>query len=53
MLFRSTLDASDTYTVQLFKVRGLHAGVVAENEGVYADMLQPIIENMTGLALSL
>lgn len=48
-----TLDASDTYTVQLLKVRGLHAGVVAENEGVYSDMLHAIIEEMTGLALSL
>ena len=48
-----TLDASDTYTVQLLRVRGLHAGVVAENEGVYNDGLRQVIEGMTGLALSL
>jgi|ERR1035441_7458917 hypothetical protein len=48
-----TLDASDTYTVQLFKVRGLSARVVAEHSDVYNDMLRPIIESMTGLALSL
>ena len=48
-----TLDASDTYTVQLLKVRGLHAGVVAENSGIYCDGLRQVIEGMTGLALSL
>jgi hypothetical protein len=48
-----TLDANDTYTVQLLRVRGLHAGVVAENEGVYNDGLRPVIEGMTGLHLSL
>ena len=48
-----TLDASDTYTVQLFKVRGLASRMVVENSGVYNDGLRQVIEGMTGLALSL
>ena len=48
-----TLDASDTYTVQLFKVRGLASRMVVENSGVYNDGLRQVIEGMTGLDLSL
>lgn len=48
-----TLDASDTYTVELFKVRGMSSRLVAENSGVYNDGLRQVIEGMTGLALSL
>ena len=48
-----TLDADDTYTVELFKVRGLAARSVTINSGVYCDGLRPVIEGMTGLTLSL
>jgi hypothetical protein len=47
-----TLDASDTYTVQLFKTRGLSSRMVVENSGVYNDGLRQVIEGMTGLVLT-
>ncbi len=47
-----TLDASDTYTIQLFKTRGLSSRLVVENSGVYNDGLRQVIEGMTGLVLS-
>lgn len=48
-----TLDASDTYTVKFMKQRGQTCKTVSESDGVYCDMLQGVIEQATGLALSL
>lgn len=46
---RITLTAMDDYTVEFSKVRGLKVTEVAKREGVYADMLQAIFEEQTGL----
>lgn len=60
-----TLDPSDTYTVKVMKIRGnkleaILAGapgvivkVTGERDMVYADMLKPVLETLTGLYLSL
>lgn len=57
---RVVLDPSDTYTVDFWKVpgpagfiRGDAPKVVKSLEGVYEDMLHAIIEETTGLRLSL
>jgi hypothetical protein len=51
---RVTLDvASDTYTVDFANYRKLTFKVVKSVSGVYADMLHSVIENKTGLYLSL
>lgn len=54
---RITLEPSDTYKVEFLRVRShgpAHATtVLADFDGVYADMLHSIIETNTGLHLSL
>jgi hypothetical protein len=48
-----TLDPSDTYTVEFFKLRGLNCKSVAKFSDIYVDALRGVIESTTGLALSL
>ena len=48
-----TLDPSDTYTVQLMKLRGYDAKEVFTASGIFADKLKVTIEAHTGLFLSL
>ena len=48
-----TLDPSDTYTVEVVKIRGLDYKVAASREGVYFDGLNQTIEALTGLYTSL
>lgn len=48
-----TLNAQDTYDIAFLKVRGTKVTEVSTSEGVYNDMLQDVIENHTGLFLSL
>lgn len=50
---RVTLDASDTYTVTYFKIRGVNCAEVATESGIYADMLRPCFTAATGLDTSL
>ena len=52
---RITLDPSDTYTVEFFKIirRGFTCERVKWIDGVYNDMLCEVIENATGLRTSL
>lgn len=51
---RVKLDASDTYTVTFLKIgRNYKHTTVREVEGVYADSLQNVFENTTGLHTSL
>ncbi len=47
-----TLDASDTYTVKLCRItgRGLNVEIIAEQSDVYAEMLAPVFERVTGFA---
>lgn len=44
-----TLDVTDTYTVEFFNFRGLNLKEVAKIEGVYADRLQAVFTEQTGL----
>ena len=46
---RVTLDASDTYTVEFFRIRGSKFTRVATHEDVYGDMLADIFTAETGL----
>lgn len=50
-----TLDASDTYTVKFCRItgRGLKVEIVAEQSDVYAEMLEPVFERVTGFATRL
>ncbi len=48
-----SLDPSDTYTVEFGRIHGLTYTVVQTDEGVYCDQLRPLIEQTTGLYLSL
>ena len=48
-----TLEPSDTYRLEFFRIRARHPTLVAEYDNVYADGLRGIIERQTGLALSL
>ena len=52
---RVTLDWSDTYTFELFKIsgRGLNYKTVIKLENVYDDMLIPLFTEYTGLDLTL
>lgn len=52
---RVTLNPDDTYKFELFKFnrRTLECPQVYELDGVYWDMLKPVFENETKLALSL
>lgn len=48
-----TLEPSDTYSIKFLKVRGLNVSTVAEVDMVFEDVLKQVIENRTGLRLSL
>lgn len=48
-----TLEPSDTYRVECFKIRGTDCRKVSEANMVYADSLKPVLEAHTGLAASL
>lgn len=52
---RIILDASDTYTLELWKInkRTFEMTKVYELDGLYHDMLTPVFEQETGLYLSL
>lgn len=43
----------DLYDLEIGRIRGATYKVVNKSEGVYADMLRPIIERVTGMYLSL
>lgn len=49
---RVVLDASDTYTLTLYKVRGTQVRKVAVEEGLYAEDLRGRFEALTGLVLT-
>jgi hypothetical protein len=47
---RITLAPSDTYSVELWRVKGAEVAQVGETvEGVYVDSLHDVLENLTGL----
>lgn len=46
------LNASDTYTVKAYKIVRYEAKEIAEEQGIYCDMLRDIFEEMTGLRTS-
>ena len=46
---RVALDASDTYTVNLLRVRGTTVRTLVTGEGIYADGLRGFVEEHTGL----
>lgn len=50
---RITLEASDTYSVEFFSIRGVNVKAISTHEMIYADMLAATIGRETGLALSL
>jgi len=50
---RVTLDDSDTYTVELFRIRKGEANVIGSEGFVYADGLQESFTRLTGLYTSL
>lgn len=50
---RITLDASDTYTVETFKIRGLDVKPIGRVSMVYADQLRSVFTNLTGFETSL
>lgn len=45
-------SATDTYTMEFMKIRGLTAKNTAKMEDVYGDMLKSLFEEETGLHLS-
>lgn len=47
--FKVTLNAWDLYDVEFYSVRGVDIKVKRELSGVYADQLDSIFENTTGL----
>lgn len=48
-----TLTAADDYTVTFYKIRGTKFLNQVEKSGIYSDMLANVIEDVTGLAVSL
>lgn len=48
-----TLEPSDTYKVKFVSIRGASFKLKGEFEDIYADNLRSLIEQETGLALSL
>ncbi len=50
---RVRLDASDTYTVSFYRVRGMKVKCVAEVSMIYNDQLCEVFESHTGLRTSL
>jgi len=47
-----TLDASDTYTLRFWKLRGVELKTVKQFEGIYADSLRTLFSETTGLAVT-
>lgn len=47
------LNSLDLYDVEYGKIRGMKYTVLAQDNGVYADMLRNLFEKRTGLNLSL
>lgn len=45
-----TLDASDTYTVEFYKIRGINCKLIEAAYDVYNDNLIQVCESHTGLA---
>jgi len=50
---RVTLDPSDTYTVEVFKIRGGTVKALGSASDVYAEALVRNVESLTGLYLTL
>ena len=50
---RIELDASDTYDVSFWKIRGSNFKMVESHQDVYAEDLKKIFTNTTGLDVSL
>lgn len=48
-----TLNSLDLYDVEIGRIRAYKYNVVEKADGVYSDMLKPIIERVTGMYLSL
>ncbi len=48
-----TLTPMDTYTVDFWKIRGVNTKIVETTEHVYAEDLKRVIQDATGLYLSL
>jgi len=46
---RVTLDPTDLYTVEFVSVRGTKVRIVSVHSGVYADRLQALFTEQTGL----
>lgn len=47
------LDASDTYTVEFWKVRGANMTLVQSLQWIYCDQLRNVVEKVTGLVVRL
>lgn len=43
------LDASDTYTIKAYKIRGMNVKLLSEESMIYCDMLQSTFTELTGL----
>lgn len=52
-LVRITLDPSDTYTMEFFKIRGTNVETIATRDNVYSDNLRDVFTSETGLDTSL
>lgn len=50
---RIVLEADDTYTVEIYRGRGLRMAIAETHVNVYADNLAPVLEASTGLYLTL
>ena len=50
---RVTLEPSDTYKVEFINVRGTDVKTVYETDSIYNDQLKGLVEEKTGLYLSL
>lgn len=48
-----TLTGLDLYDIQFTKFRGMEIKIVAEHSGIYAEMINKLIEKETGLYLSI
>lgn len=45
---RVTLDPSDTYTVEFFRIRGVNVKTIAKHSDIYCDQLQDVFTSETG-----
>jgi hypothetical protein len=50
---RITLDPSDTYTVEFFRIRGMKSELIKSLSDVYFDQLQEVFTDETGLFTTL